>query len=590
MVFGGEARFIDAFVHGSAEFDGAQFESIAVFERITTGKSVYFRTGADERRTAFKGDANFMDAKVHGSVEFDGSMFFGLAGFAGLVEGALLSRPDKSGSPVVFGKGAQFLGASVGAQAEFSGSVFEGDANFDGAKFRGLALFRLSEQGLRTVFKGLAKFRGSWVGDNMEFDGAEFLGGANFEDVHVGGSAYFRAAKTPSSRIPIRFGKVAQFGGAEFANSADFSGAVFDGDASFGWVRARGPLSFGGVQFGGFVMFEGARLKGGALFVADDLGSAPVFGGGASFASATFGVDAKFREVLFEKPARFRNAHFRGFADFTSAKFAPDASATWNGARFELAAPLDKALFEGTADFTGAVADGDALFQGAVFAGRSTFREARFRVVRFAEGLTGVCRDDGSRQFRGRVDLRGFTYERIYVNWLELFGRMEEYDRQPFTQMQRAVRATGDDRTADEIYLCQQKREHEEKRGLYRVGGWLWGTVCNYGVRPWRLAGLAAAVLALSTVAFMFPHAVVGGRVPKIGSGQHRLSWAQALGMSIHQFLPITIPSGGWQPMPGFFAAWASVEHVFGWILVPLGVAALVGLLRRGGSTRADDL
>jgi hypothetical protein len=58
--------------------------------------------------------------------------------------------------------------------------------------------------------------------------------------------------------------------------------------------------------------------------------------------------------------------------------------------------------------------------------------------------------------------------------------------------------------------------------------------------------------------------------------------------VSVHQFLPVDIPSGtDWKPtgkrvmyvIPVHL--FASILKIAGWIFVPLGVAAVTGLLRR---------
>ena len=42
-------------------------------------------------------------------------------------------------------------------------------------------------------------------------------------------------------------------------------------------------------------------------------------------------------------------------------------------------------------------------------------------------------------RFEAPVDLRGFTYDRIYVNLDELFRKLETTDRQPYTQLVSCV-------------------------------------------------------------------------------------------------------------------------------------------------------
>ena len=95
----------------------------------------------------------------------------------------------------------------------------------------------------------------------------------------------------------------------------------------------------------------------------------------------------------------------------------------------------------------------------------------------------------------------------------------------------------------------------------------------------------------------------VAAREPRTGLARPepvRLSSFEAFGVSLHQFLPVDVPLGSpWIPsdrhvditvpliarklpapfdVPSFFATF--FLRLAGWILMPLGVAALTGLLR----------
>jgi hypothetical protein len=66
------------------------------------------------------------------------------------------------------------------------------------------------------------------------------------------------------------------------------------------------------------------------------------------------------------------------------------------------------------------------------------------------------------------------------------------------------------------------------------------------------------------------------------------LSQADGLRVSIRLFLPVEIPlANRWEPsekvlLLGFrYSDYATILRILGWILVPLGIAALTGLLRR---------
>jgi hypothetical protein len=153
----------------------------------------------------------------------------------------------------------------------------------------------------------------------------------------------------------------------------------------------------------------------------------------------------------------------------------------------------------------------------------------------------------------------------------------------------------GKSTAADKVYLTQRwrtlryhiTRRHDLLRALGEVAYWALG---NFGVRPYRLGVYALILIAASTWQFTKPNAVL----PKKDSGceAHKLSGAEALGVSVTYFLPVDVPMGAcWEPTrnPAIqiggnqitFLVWASLLRLTGWIVVPLGVAAVGGLLRR---------
>lgn len=76
IIFGGEARFLDAYIQGSAEFDGAQFKSGANFSRARIEGNVFFNRRAN-LPTSFSGKSRFVGAHFSNQVEFNDALFQG---------------------------------------------------------------------------------------------------------------------------------------------------------------------------------------------------------------------------------------------------------------------------------------------------------------------------------------------------------------------------------------------------------------------------------------------------------------------------------------------------------------------------------
>jgi hypothetical protein len=116
----------------------------------------------------------------------------------------------------------------------------------------------------------------------------------------------------------------------------------------------------------------------------------------------------------------------------------------------------------------------------------------------------------------------------------------------------------------------------------------------NYGIRPYRLLVAGIAIIALGMIMFSRPNAVkIKTTTPTPANNQPiTLNMTQALGFSVRLISPVEIASGGeWVPTQELapvigrfrvsYAGYASFHRLAGFVLVPLGVLVLSGLLRR---------
>lgn len=663
--FGDVASFIGMRVANSITFSGAQFggryKRRADFRRIEIEGTALFSPRVSEGRDVFvpvnfRGDVSFWNANIKGLATFEGVGFGGNANFEHLNVGRhAIFRTFTGGQEfkrVVFGGEARFLDAFVKGTAEFDGAEFRGEANFERFGTDGSIFFRAAERpagggkakkGLRPVeFRKKARFVGARVRGNAEFDGAVFAEEATFEHFDVVGDVYFRPWK--KNEAPVRFRKKAVFIGA----------------------RVRGNAEFSGTEFGGAADFTGLTVEGNAYFDArhhydatdklhfSDRKIEPVkFAGKTEFTGARFLNQAYFGEAKFKGKADFTGASFCNQADFGEAKFKGKADFT--GANFSNQADF-QAKFKGEANFTGVTASGAFNFEGAIFQKEFALREARFtslifkgRDVKRYGWVTRALRwlfprppeHEERPQFRACVDMRGCTYEHIEVKLEDLVNSLTrpaahpaKYDRQPYSQLIKTLRAIGDDRRADYVYLLQMKIERRNiwarikqdfgnglfwrgTRGVanYLLNCFFWH-VGNYGVQPERLFFISLFFILLGALVFHQPNAVafkaLERETPAEASARpdsaeptrwriqlnpenppERLSYVEAFKFSLSQFIPIVeLPSGiRWRPSESAefpFLFWkipfdwyGSVHRIVGAILVPLIVAVIAAALYR---------
>ena len=605
--FEGPADFSFAYVNGLLSFEGAQFMQKADFVRLHVDSYIDFSSYYDEATgqyspTVFGVSVSFKAAQTLGGAAFIGVEFEGPAGtqvadFESVnIGGHLLFQPlERKGGgksvPVYFRGDVSFLAARVRNNAEFSGAQFEGEAEFGTLEVTRNLYFRPAEDNAGSyhfaTFHGPARFLGAHIIGDAEFTSVRFNKEVIFESLHVEGITFFDNKLFKARGAPAVFGGLADFTSAHFHHRAEFSNAVFNSN----------------------VIFEGADFEGAGLFVHTKFGKKAVFTGAhfrqqAEFTKAEFTRKARFDSVLIDGAVLFRRATFKGKTSFRAAHFQ---SLDFN------IKPLPQATqnFAGDIDLGGFTYDLidineeilDDIFRGLLKYNRQPYTQLE-RVLRSI----------------GQDDLANRTY-------------LEQRRRQRLDQKQRLQQGRED------LWKRAQLRAGLWFDRAQKLVG-------NYGVQPTlRLLLISIGVLAIGMLMFTRYGAVElkekepadealkvaaalqpGGTSPagvpvtnaqqqatQAGSGPQAshapsakqskvedLVLTQALGVSFNQFIPIVeVPSGSkWKPSQKLitwpftdraissyisYSLYGTFHKLLGAILVPLGVAALTGLLHRTG-------
>jgi len=535
-----------------AVFNNVRFDSTAIFSIST------FDVGADFVGTQFSGEAYFAGAKFSSDVDFERSHFVGLAEFG--------EDPSNKRFSATFASTAVFMDAQFDSTALFDGATFGGDAHFFSAKFAALARFR------GATFGSFANFSMVRFGNDGWFMGTAFLHKANFGAAYVAGSLYFYAEKPLPAAV---FRGEAQFARIQVENFVAFGG----GDELVPGAVFTANAMFSGARFGGVANFQGVEFKRDAGFLDISIGNdfylpGAIFDGGAVFDRAQIKGAALFSPKPGPANSKsVQSAHFLGGASFVGAHFG--SGVRFNGVKFD----------EG-ADFAGAQFEGDAHFEHSEFLGPSSFRSATFRAVYLSPADTG-----GTQQFESDVDLLGCTYERIQVDWRSLLrypngrSRVHPYDRQPYIELEAALRRAGSAEDADEVYSERRRVENRNLTGSRKVLDRIYFLLANYGIDGWHEFFITLLFLGLGTWVFSRPSAVV----QNWDLGEAQISPSQALRLAFHQFLPFGLPvKPSWTPSRHIVfrflraSTYANFLQVLGWILIPLAAAWIAGFLRHG--------
>lgn len=481
---------------------------------------------------------------------------------------------------------AQIKGIFNGNKASFN------NVSFHRTKFRRSTLFR------DTTFRGSAIFGYCSVGGNADFGWATFKGVAKFADATVGQHAFFNPAL--------------------FEKEADFTGIKIEGNGyfDFDWsVTSRVQTKFF-VAVGDDTLYNpGAIFKQVCTFVDANIGRS------AFFDRARFGSNALFGNMRVGGQLSFVGAPFDGYTAFDSAKVG--GKTLFHGAHFKNEVAFVRVNFQGGTYFQHAV-HLDDYYRGTLFENRVLFNaaslgpEANFDgELAFYHAYThdipeNVEPQTLSDRFRGNVDFRGCTYDHVWISsWESILNQQEPFDRQPYVQLERTFHNAGEEYRADAVYYQRRRLEGRQKRGLSKLGDLtLWGLV-GYGVRMRRLLYWIASILVLSTLVFQAEGAVQAASEtgPTLSESCRnaepcQLSLSEAFWTGLDAFLPppINLPAGDrWEPSPNHsiiidignvefstisFASFASLLQLAGWVIVPVGLAGLTGILQRVGSTK----
>jgi uncharacterized protein YjbI with pentapeptide repeats len=402
------------------------------------------------------------------------------------------------------------------------------------------------------IFEGPVDFRGADFASSFSARWATFQNtetGASFSDMKVGGDAFFNAGVFKG---PVNFGSADIVGvfsvqGAKFQNkerAALFWKMKVGGDAFFD-ASFEGPVNFLGTDIAG--NFQAGALPGGGA----------KFQKGAPFVRMKIGGDATFTGAMFE-----------GSVSFTGTDIAGDLSA---GATFR-----NK---ERGASFNHVKVRGDASFNHASFEGPVDLRYADF-------GLLNVSGASWPKD-PGQFHLEGMSYKTILAEEPKSHERLlnlvsqATYSADVYSRLEEFFLRQGYRADADEAFIAGKRRERDE---YFRSGdwsgwlrSWLLYLLVGYGRQPWR-AGLASAVvIALGCV--LFSPNKMEPQKPEDTPRIYSRFW-----YSLNLFLPVVDLQAGkvWKPKANqtFLRNYMRVHILLGWILVPLVLAALTGLIK----------
>lgn len=553
------------------ELTNCRFEGEVNFSKAVFRRSLHLTGSTFLARTAF-------NAMVIGRSDWSGSLYIDSATFS-----SGFDLTDASIERNLFAGNAHFLSADIGPR--FAKLYVHGDAHFEDALFAGAPVFTQAEikHGFfasRAQFnhRDQAQFDDLIVGDDAGFTNCIFAGPVDFTDALINGD--FQAS------------------GAQFQNLQ--IGAIFRS------LKVIGSMLLSGAVFSGPADFTRANI-----------------GAGLDLANASFSLASTtnlFHEIKVDGDATFDGASFSGTVNFHAARIADELS-------------FRQAHFHGrpvSAFFDHMSVSGPASIVRAEFAGEVSFERSVFSTL----DLQGVI---WSKELpKPWLHLDGLKYERISDgddehSWGSLVELLSyaSYNANTYGDLESFYQRNGHPEYADNIFFAQKKRERTDKSLHASLGTKAWSGFLNvfvrYGRAPWMAFLWGLVIVLAGTIAFNEKHMEPQPKdeSAKRGKTRHHHQ-AEAAGHQLkteghdpaypvdkppEEHAPDEQPTA--HPLPGYNAFWYSLdlfapvidleaatawrpnklEHRFlyhysrlhrilGWVLVPIGAAAVTGIAK----------
>jgi hypothetical protein len=533
-----------------------------------------------------------------------------------LIEARDLARQYRKGSQ------ARVDGAVIHGRLDLSYAVIEQEIYLTHCDFEEEPDFSYSTLKRHLVLDGSTFRNGLKLGSmtvnlNASLKSTTFTGGqADFKDMQVHGVLNMRDAQF-ADRVNLNAERM------HLDKGGDLSGAQFGANVDIAELDDHGDLFLVGAKFQKRFNLSAAKI-GGSLFLTD-----AQFVGPAGVAGMQVAYNVRGERAVFKNRANFSESQVGYFLDLTGARFEfTDGPANFTRAAVAAGGYFDRVEFGGGGRFDGAHFNADASFDEAVFERPVSFDRARFdqtahfehcvfkKKASFHEAVVGSLdfswngQAKGQNQFGDHVDLQGCTYNRAQVQWQSLLrmpdgdSRLVGVDRQPYLQLQKSFEAAGDDVNANQVLLQWHRVKRQD---IFHTSKLRWFIDCipwlttNYGVAQGRLLEASALLLLFGMLVFSRPgavHCCASNSAKEASVTASGLRHWDALAISLHQFLPLEVPIGSeWTPggdpvAVGFHrtkglirmrpSTCATVLRVCGYILVPLEILLLNGLLRPG--------
>jgi hypothetical protein len=325
----------------------------------------------------------------------------------------------------------------------------------------------------------------------------------------------------------------------------------------------------------------------------------------ATFNGSTIGHDAQFTDVLFEGPVDMADCHVGGSLVIDQCRFEnKDVVTSFNTTQVGNTLFVRGSRFAGVVDFSFLQAQFNVEMSDTKFFSGVTFDSTRVGHygffgsttfngdTSFSKAAFGTLELDASRwnTVVSSVTLDGLEFKQLSAApqadsgalLIELLDRAA-FCRAAYLHAENFFKAEGQPNAADEVFQRLKKRERQEILWPTSKAKWAWSWLLkltvNYGRSPVRALGISLFVVAIGAIVF-------GGKGMELKKDCTKGYAYSRFWYSLDLFAPVINleAANRWEPKPERRLAWVylRLHRLLGWTLVPLGIAAVSGLLNAG--------
>lgn len=456
-----------------------------------------------------------------------------------------------------------------------------------------LPSLKLHRNGVRiegAVFKQSIDLANARILCNFEMNGCDFKQDVTLENAILAGTVSFEGSTfrravnfigLKAERGPANFGNVifeglVDFGGAEFGGTLNMKKAEFR--------NASGPR-FNPLKVNGRVWFENAIFKGPPDFFAEIGGNFDADGAEFQNTTGLVWLDINcagrgyFQKTKFSGPVSFADSTYINlYINRVNLDGATVPSLDISRIRvkglFQLLNTKIENLIAGSLRI-----EGPAELTGLQVTGKADFSYAHFDILVLSNSTWPVA--------NGAFKLQGVKYESISAassNEGESHKRLLDlavqaaYSADVYKNLENFFLSQGYRDDADRVFIAGKRRERGEYLdGFAWLGSWMLDCLVGYGRHPWR-AGIPCASFVILGC-FLFWPSKMELQKKEDSTRVYNPFW-----YSLSLFVPfVDLQSHTvWKPKDGcwFLRHYMRMHTLLGWILIPILLAAISGLIK----------